>query len=200
MPRDTSPRRAPRVLVDAIHSVAAGKRYLSHDVAQTLALGCARRGFSAAARRCLHANSRCSNCSYRAAALRRSRKQLSLNQKTVANHQSAIEEKLGAGSSGAAVPDRDATRPGPSGVVGSLPRREAHREADQVGPLRCRLEVAGVHRISRSPSPRSFRRRCCRHERTLRVARKSCPGGNRHASWRLHTNPRLAELRSSANT
>ncbi len=63
---------APRVLVDAIHAVAAGKRYLSHDVAQALALG-APDADGARTRRYRRVNSRCSNCSCRATGSKRSR-------------------------------------------------------------------------------------------------------------------------------
>jgi DNA-binding NarL/FixJ family response regulator len=89
---------APHVLVEAVHAVAAGKRYLSHDVAQTLALGVPD-AEAAAAHMALSAREfevlelLLQGCTTEEIA-----KQLSVNQKTVANHQSAIKQKLGAGS------------------------------------------------------------------------------------------------------
>ena len=62
---------APNVLVEAIHAVAAGKKYLSPEIAQKLAL----RDFTAdqaAAMVVAHANSRCCACSRKAAPSRRS--------------------------------------------------------------------------------------------------------------------------------
>ena len=88
---------APRVLVDAIHSVAAGKRYLSHDVAQTLALGAP--DADSAPHEALSAREfEVLELLLQGCSLEEIAKQLSLNQKTVANHQSAIKQKLGAGS------------------------------------------------------------------------------------------------------
>jgi two-component system, NarL family, invasion response regulator UvrY len=84
---------APRVLVDAVDCVAAGKRYLSPDVAQTLALDPSHRSVeeSLSAREFeilkLLAEGR---------TIPEIAEQIGLNQKTVANHQSAIKQKLGA--------------------------------------------------------------------------------------------------------
>lgn len=82
---------APHVLVDAVHAVAAGKRYLSADVAQKLAL----REF---------ANEKTEGLSTRELEVLRSLAQgqtvreiadsMGLSPKTVANHQSAIKQKL----------------------------------------------------------------------------------------------------------
>jgi two-component system, NarL family, invasion response regulator UvrY len=85
---------APDVLVEAVHSIAAGRKYLSADVAQTLALRdvvadpVAADALSAREFEVL-----------RLLALGQSVGQiaqsLSLNSKTVANHQSSIKRKLG---------------------------------------------------------------------------------------------------------
>jgi two-component system invasion response regulator UvrY len=88
---------APRVLVDAIHAVATGKRYLSHDVAQALALG--RSDAHGAAHEALSAREfEVLELILQGYGLEEIAKQLSLNQKTIANHQSSIKQKLGAGS------------------------------------------------------------------------------------------------------
>ncbi len=88
---------APRVLVDAIHAVAAGKRYLSHDVAQALALG--RSDADGTAHEALSAREfEVLELLLQGYGLEEIAKQLSLNQKTIANHQSSIKQKLGAGS------------------------------------------------------------------------------------------------------
>lgn len=84
---------APRVLVEAVEALAANKRYLSPDVAQTLALhpseDPADHGLSARELEIL----RLLLQGYAPADIAR---QLGLNQKTVANHQSSIKQKLGA--------------------------------------------------------------------------------------------------------
>jgi two-component system invasion response regulator UvrY len=84
----------PRVLVDAVTAVARGQRYLSHDVAVALALSPANAASNTpplSAREFevlkLLAEGRTLNDIAR---------QLCRNQKTVANHQSAIKQKLGA--------------------------------------------------------------------------------------------------------
>lgn len=85
---------APEVLVEAVRCVAQGKRYLSHDMAQTLALqsvagtntglaGLSNREFEVM--RLLVAGD----------ALHTIAEKLQLSYKTVANHQSAIRQKLG---------------------------------------------------------------------------------------------------------
>jgi DNA-binding NarL/FixJ family response regulator len=86
---------APNVLVEAVHSVANGKKYLSAEIAHTLALrdfavdGSAADGLSAREFEVL-----------RQLAQGKSVKEIAmsmgLNPKTVSNHQSAIKQKLGA--------------------------------------------------------------------------------------------------------
>ncbi|HEY7378379.1 MAG TPA: response regulator transcription factor [Steroidobacteraceae bacterium] len=89
---------APHVLVDAIHSVAAGRRYLSHDVAQGLAFGSTTP--EAAAPMALSAREfEVLELLLQGCTLEQIAKQLSLNPKTVANHQSVIRQKLGAENS-----------------------------------------------------------------------------------------------------
>jgi two-component system, NarL family, invasion response regulator UvrY len=84
---------APNVLVEAIHAVASGKKYLSPEIAQKLALrdfaldqadGLSAREFEVLR---LLANGH---------SIREIAESLGLNPKTVANHQSAIKQKLGA--------------------------------------------------------------------------------------------------------
>jgi DNA-binding NarL/FixJ family response regulator len=85
---------APRVLVEAVEALAMGRRYLSPDVAQTLALhppgdgAIASHGLSARELEVLQLLVQ----GYGPADIA---KQLGLNQKTVANHQSSIKQKLG---------------------------------------------------------------------------------------------------------
>jgi two-component system invasion response regulator UvrY len=83
---------APRVLVEAVEALAAGKRYLSPDVAQILALSpsehAANHGLSARELEVLQLLLQ----GYSPTDIAR---QLGLNQKTVANHQSSIKQKLG---------------------------------------------------------------------------------------------------------
>jgi len=86
---------APRVLVEAIDAVAAGRRFLSPDVAQTLALqptntlGAAHDVLSAREFEVL-------KLLVEGCTLNDIAKQLGLNPKTVSNHQSSIKQKLGA--------------------------------------------------------------------------------------------------------
>ncbi len=86
---------APRVLVEAVHAIARGQRFLSHDVALALALAPAPTASSAApslsAREFEILKLLAQGCSVTEIA-----RQLCRNQKTVANHQSAIKQKLGA--------------------------------------------------------------------------------------------------------
>lgn len=81
---------APRVLVRAVDAVASGQRYLSHDVAQTLAFGdrSACQSLSAREFEVLELLVQGSTLGDIAA-------QLGLTAKTVANHQSSIKQKLG---------------------------------------------------------------------------------------------------------
>ncbi|HKE46408.1 MAG TPA: response regulator transcription factor [Steroidobacteraceae bacterium] len=89
---------APHVLVEAVHAVAAGKRYLSHDVAQTLALGVPDAEVAAAHMALSAREFEVLELLLQGCTTEEIAKQLSVNQKTVANHQSAIKQKLGAGS------------------------------------------------------------------------------------------------------
>jgi DNA-binding NarL/FixJ family response regulator len=88
---------APNVLVEAVHAVAAGRKYLSPGIAQKLALGdlsvdaSAVDGLSPREFEVLRLLAQ--GRSVRAIA-----EILGLNPKTVANHQSAIKQKLGADS------------------------------------------------------------------------------------------------------
>lgn len=85
---------APEVLVEAVRSVAQGKRYISHDMAQVLALqavGGVNAGLDALSNRefevmrLLVAGDTLATIAVK----------LQLSYKTVANHQSAIRQKLG---------------------------------------------------------------------------------------------------------
>jgi DNA-binding NarL/FixJ family response regulator len=88
---------APRVLVDAVESVAAGKRYISHDVAQALAL--APLSADVAAQRKLSAREfEVLKLLVQGRTIGDIARQLCLNPKTVANHQSLIKQKLGVDS------------------------------------------------------------------------------------------------------
>jgi DNA-binding NarL/FixJ family response regulator len=85
---------APRVLVDAVEAVAAGRRYLSHDVAQTLAFA----GSASAAAAQSGLSSRelaVLELLVQGYSLHDIAEQFHLNPKTVSNHQSSIKQKLG---------------------------------------------------------------------------------------------------------
>jgi two-component system, NarL family, invasion response regulator UvrY len=84
---------APNVLVEAIHVVAAGKKYLSAEIAQKLALhefsldqadGLSAREFEVL------------RLLAKGHSIKEIAESMGLNPKTVANHQSAIKQKLGA--------------------------------------------------------------------------------------------------------
>lgn len=84
---------APNVLVDAVRSVAAGRKYLSAEIAQTLAL----RDLAADRAEALSAREfEVLQFLARGLSVREIADALALNAKTVANHQSAIRQKLGA--------------------------------------------------------------------------------------------------------
>ena len=85
---------APRVLVEAVEAVAAGKRYLSHDVAQTLALA-SPNGEAAAHAKLSAREFEVLELLLQGCTLDEIARKLRVNQKTVANHQSAIKQKLG---------------------------------------------------------------------------------------------------------
>jgi two-component system invasion response regulator UvrY len=86
---------APTVLVEAIHAVAAGKRYLSPEIAQKLAMrdvvvdGAAADGLTAREFEVLRLLAQ-------GQSIEQIAESMSLNAKTVANHQTAIKRKLGA--------------------------------------------------------------------------------------------------------
>ena len=86
---------APRVLVEAVDAVAAGRRFLSPDVAQSLALQPLSADRSApdvlSAREFEVLKLLVQGCTLNDIA-----SQLGLNPKTVSNHQSSIKQKLGA--------------------------------------------------------------------------------------------------------
>ena len=82
---------APRVLVEAVQALAAGAQYLSPDVAHTLALSTSGPAHGLTARELEILGLLLQGYSVADIAT-----QLGLNEKTVANHQSAIRQKLGA--------------------------------------------------------------------------------------------------------
>jgi two-component system, NarL family, invasion response regulator UvrY len=88
---------APEVLVEAVDAVACGKHYLSHDVAQTLALG-ASPNDTAAATMLSTREFEVLKLLAQGFTLAEIADQLGVAAKTVANHQSAIKQKLGAGT------------------------------------------------------------------------------------------------------
>ena len=84
---------APGVLVEAVHAVASGRKYLSPDIAQRLAL----RDFEVAQARALSDREfEVLRLLVRGRTVREIAESLGLNAKTIANHQSAIKQKLGA--------------------------------------------------------------------------------------------------------
>jgi two-component system, NarL family, invasion response regulator UvrY len=86
---------APRVLVEAVDTVASGKRYLSHDIAQRLALtpasGAMGDGTTLSTR-----EFEVLKLLAQGFTLAEIADQLGVATKTIANHQSAIKQKLGA--------------------------------------------------------------------------------------------------------
>ena len=89
---------APEVLVQAIHAVARGERYVSPDVATNMARSAAQPG-----RRDLEALTprefEVLRLLVQGETVKSISEKLALSEKTVANHQSAIREKLGARNS-----------------------------------------------------------------------------------------------------
>ncbi len=84
---------APDVLVEAVRNVAQGRRYISHDMAQTLALqsvGGAAAGLTALSNREFEVM----RLLVAGDTLNTIAEKLQLSYKTVANHQSAIRQKL----------------------------------------------------------------------------------------------------------
>lgn len=86
---------APNVLVEAVHAIARGKRYISAEIAQELALrnvvadSSASDGLSAREFEVLR-------LLVQGMSIRDIAQSMGINPKTVANHQSAIKQKLGA--------------------------------------------------------------------------------------------------------
>lgn len=88
---------APNVLVQAIHTIASGKRYLSPEIAQKLAL----RDFATDKDAVGSLSARefeVLRLLTQGQSIREIAQSLGLNAKTVANHQSVIKQKLGAES------------------------------------------------------------------------------------------------------
>lgn len=87
---------APEVLVDAVRAVAQGKRYISHDMAQALALqsfgGNGARGVLS---NLTHREFEVMRLLVAGDTLATIAEKLQLSYKTVANHQSALRQKLG---------------------------------------------------------------------------------------------------------
>ena len=84
---------APSVLVEAVHAVASGRRYLSPDIAQRLAL----RTFEVTQVRGLSEREfEVLRLLARGRTVREIAESMGLNAKTIANYQSAIKQKLGA--------------------------------------------------------------------------------------------------------
>jgi two-component system invasion response regulator UvrY len=86
---------APRVLVEAVATVARGQRFLSHDVAMALALAPAPQPTTPSARLSPR-EFEVLKLLAQGYSLNEIARQLCRNPKTVANHQSAIKQKLGA--------------------------------------------------------------------------------------------------------
>lgn len=86
---------APRVLVEAVDAVASGRRYLSHDIAQRLALG-GPPGEGESIAMLSTREFEVLKLLAQGLTLAQIADQLGVAVKTVANHQSAIKQKLGA--------------------------------------------------------------------------------------------------------
>ena len=86
---------APEVLVDAVRAVARGEKFLSPDIAQTLAL-CGVAGVETALERLSPREFEIARMLALGHSTREIADRLCLSYKTVANHQSAIRQKLGA--------------------------------------------------------------------------------------------------------
>jgi two-component system, NarL family, invasion response regulator UvrY len=86
---------APNVLVEAIHTVAAGKKYLSPEIAQKLAL----RDFSGDQADSLSAREfEVLRMLAQGHSVKEIAQSMGLSPKTVSNHQTALKQKLGADS------------------------------------------------------------------------------------------------------
>jgi two-component system, NarL family, invasion response regulator UvrY len=86
---------APNVLVEAVHTIAGGKKYLSASVAQDLALRAAT-GDEAVMDGLSSREFEVLRLLVQGRSIRDIAQFMGLNPKTVANHQSAIKQKLGA--------------------------------------------------------------------------------------------------------
>jgi two-component system, NarL family, invasion response regulator UvrY len=87
---------APTVLVEAVRAVATGRKYLSPDMAQKLAL----RDYAEEQAEALSAREfEVLQFLARGLSVKEIADALALNAKTIANHQSAIKQKLGADTS-----------------------------------------------------------------------------------------------------
>ena len=85
---------APEALVQAVHSIASGKKYVSADIAQKLAL----REFEAREGTLTEREFEVLQLLAQGRSIKDIGESIGLNPKTVANHQSAIKAKLGAES------------------------------------------------------------------------------------------------------
>ena len=83
---------APTVLVEAVHSVAGGRKYLSAEIAHKLAL----RDFAADETAADGLSAREFEVLRQGKSVREIAQAMGLNPKTISNHQSAIKQKLGA--------------------------------------------------------------------------------------------------------
>ena len=86
---------APNVLVEAVHSIARGKKYLSATVAQALALRDAAMD-TASSDNFTAREFEVLRLLVQGQSIREIARSMELNPKTIANHQSAIKQKLGA--------------------------------------------------------------------------------------------------------
>jgi two-component system, NarL family, invasion response regulator UvrY len=86
---------APNVLVEAVHSIARGKKYLSATVAQALALRDAAMD-TASSDNLTAREFEVLRLLVQGQSIREIARSMELNPKTIANHQSAIKQKLGA--------------------------------------------------------------------------------------------------------
>jgi two-component system invasion response regulator UvrY len=86
---------APNVLVEAVHSIARGKKYLSATVAQALALRDAAMD-TASSDNLTAREFEVLRLLVQGQSIRDIARSMELNPKTIANHQSAIKQKLGA--------------------------------------------------------------------------------------------------------
>ena len=116
---------APEVLVQAIYAVSRGERYVSTDVAANMAQSAAQPGKSEI-ESLTSREFEVLRLLVRGETVRRISEKLVLSEKTVANHQSAIREKLGARNSAQlARVYRESLTEGGSEVSGLITPKEA---------------------------------------------------------------------------